>query len=249
MKNRASYSIVGTLLISLLGAGAGTAYGAGGQAEGSGDRWSSELYVYLWASSLNGTAAIRGREAEVDESFSDLADNLAGAFSARFESYKGSFGYFLDAMYVNLDPSADTPAGTISTDVKQWVVEGGGAYYFSPVLQALVGVRYQDMDLDLNFPGGAGAGGNENWTDGFVGFRFVPLITDKWRLWFRGDVGFVGDSETTWNGVIGARYNFSPRWSGVLAYRYLSNDYENNDTGFKWDVDHSGFGLAVGYSF
>ena len=246
MNSRARYPILGALLLTLGSAGWSTADAAD---EGSDGRWNSSIYLYLWGTSLNGTAAVRGNEAEIDESFSDLVENLAGAFSARFESHKGKWGYLLDAMYVKLDPSADTPAGSISSDVKQWIVEGAGTYAVNPSVQALFGVRYQDMQVDLNFPGGRGAGGSADWTDGFVGLRLIPVDTDKWRLWLRGDVGIVGDSETTWNAAFGARYNFSPKWSGVLAYRYLSNDYEDDDIGFKWDVDHSGLALAVGYSF
>lgn len=125
MKNRARFTITGIVLFCLGGAGWGTALAAGGATEGSGDRWSSELYLYLWASSLNGTAAVRGNEAEVDEGFSDLVKNLGGAFSARLESHKGSFGYFLDAKYVNLDPSMNTPTGTIKVENKQWILAGG----------------------------------------------------------------------------------------------------------------------------
>lgn len=249
MKSRVRFAIIGVVLFSLGGSGLGTAIAAGGPDEGTADRWSSDLYLYLWATSLNGTAAIGGNEVEVDESFSDLVEHLTGAFSARFESHKGSFGYFLDGMYVSLDPSAETPAGTVNTDVKELILEAGGTYYFSPVMQALFGVRYQDIDLDLGFPDGASLSHSQDWTDAIVGFRFVPLITEKWRLWFRGDVGMFGDSETTWNAVVGARYNFNPKWSAVLAYRYLSNDFEDEDTGFKWDVNHSGLGLAVGYTF
>ena len=249
MKNRARFSIIGVVFLCLGGAGWGTALAAGGTQEGSDDRWSSDLYLYLWASGLNGTAAIRGNEVEVDESFSDLVENLAGAFSARFESHKGSFGYFLDGMYIKLDPSANTQAGSVNADVKQLILEAGGAYYLSPVLQALFGARYQEMDLDLGFPGGASLSRSEDWTDAIVGFRFVPLITEKWRIWFRGDVGIFGDSETTWNAVVGARYNFNPKWSTLLSYRYLSNDFKDEGTGFEWDVNQSGLGLAVGYTF
>jgi predicted porin len=222
---------------------------AGGQPAGSGDRWSSDLYLYIWGQSLKGTAAVRGNEFDVDESFSDLIENLAGAFSARFESHKGSFGYFLDGMYVKLDPSASTPAGSVDAELKQLVLEAGGAYYFSPVIQALAGVRYQELDLDVKLPNGAKFDANQDWADAIVGFRFVPLITDKWRLWFRGDVGIFGDSETTWNAAVGARYNFNKKWSGLLAYRYLSNDFEDKGSGFKYDIGASGLGLAVGYSF
>ena len=211
------------------------------------DRWHSTLFLYLWATSLNGTAAVRGNEVNVDESFSDLADNLAGAFAARFESQKGKWGYFLDGMYVKLDPSTTTPAGTVNTDVKNFIFEAGGVYHFSPVIQGLFGARYQDLELDLNLPRIGTVSGKQDWTDGFIGLRLVPVRTDRWRVWLRGDVGVVGDSETTWNAVIGAGYRFNPKWSLVAAYRILSNDYI--DGGFKYDVDQEGFGLAVGYTF
>lgn len=241
-------SLIGIVLTGLVSTGTGSAQAAGA-AEGSADRWNSELSLYLWASSLKGTTAIGGNEVQIDESFSDIVEHLAGAFSVRFESYKGNFGGFLDGMYIHLDPGGATPAGDIEVDVKQWIIEGGGMYVFSPVLQALVGVRYQNMDLEFRPPRGPTASGDQDWADFIVGFRFVPLITDKWRLWLRGDVGMFGDSEFTWNAVIGARYSFSKKWSGSLAYRYLSNDYEKESVGFKYDVDQSGLGLIVGYSF
>ena len=215
--------------------------------EGPTDRWRSTIYLYLWGTSLNGTAAVRGNEVNIDESFSDLVDNLAGAFSARFESHKGKWGYFLDGMYVKLDPSATTPAGTINTDVKQFISEVGGVYHFSPVIQGLFGARYQDMELDLSFPTMGTLSRKRSWIDGFIGIRLVPVRTEKWGVWLRGDVGVVGDSDTTWNAAIGAGYRFNPRWSALLAYRILSNDFSQD--GFKWDVDHEGFGLAVGYTF
>lgn len=204
-------------------------------------------YIYIFATSLDGTAAVRGNEVVVDEDFSDLADNLAGAFSARFESSKGKWGYFLDGMYVNLDPSATIPAGTINADVKQFIFEAGGVYHFSPVIQGLFGARYQDMELDLGLPTIGTISGSRDWVDGIVGIRLVPVQTDKWGVWLRGDVGVVGDSDTTWNAVIGAGYRFNPKWSLLTAYRILSNDFRED--GFKWDVEHSGLGLAVGYTF
>ena len=180
------------------------------------------------------------------KSFSDLADNLAGALSLRFESHKGKWGYFIDGMYVKLDPSGTTPVGTIGADIKQFIFEAGGVYHFNPTVQGLFGARYQDMSLDLNFPGGT-LSGDQNWSDGFVGLRLVPVNTNKWRVWLRGDVGVVGDSDSTWNAAIGAGYSFNKKWSMLLAYRVLSNDVIQN--GFKWDVEHSGVGLAVSYTF
>jgi len=242
-------SILAAVLLALSGIWVATAHGQGVIDDGSDGGWRSSLLLYLWAQSLDGTAAIAGNEVEIDESFSDLADNLDGAFSLRFESRKGKWGYFLDGMKVSLDPSVDTPVGTINTDVKDLILEAGGVYHFNQTVQGLFGARYQDLDLDISFPGGNSVGGNQDWTDGFLGLRLVPVRTDKWLVWLRGDVGVVGDSDTTWNAVLGGGYRFNPKWSLVLAYRVLSNDFEDKDTGIRWDVKHSGLGLAVGYSF
>ncbi|MEJ2176445.1 MAG: hypothetical protein P8Y12_00510 [Gammaproteobacteria bacterium] len=175
------------------------------------------------ATSLDGTAAVRGNEATVDEDFSDLADNLAGVFSARFESRNGRYSYFLDGMYVNLDPSTKTPADTINSDVTQPIFEAVGFYHFSPDIQGLFGARYQGVEVDPSLPGIGAVGGSRDWTDGFIGLRLVPFQTDKWRLWLRGDVGVVSDSEASWNAVVGAGYCFNPRWSLLAAYRILAN--------------------------
>jgi hypothetical protein len=211
----------------------------------SGDSWNSTLFLYLWATSLDGTVGIRGVEQEIDQSFSDLVDDLDAALSLRFESHKGKWGYFLDGMYVKLEPSASTPAGNIDTTVKNFIFEGGGVYRINHEVQALYGVRYQSMDVDIDLPQRS-IGGDEDWIDAFVGMRWVPLHTDKWRIWLRGDVG-AGDSDFVWNAVVGAGYLFNRNWSAVLAYRVLSTDLEKD--GFKWDMDYSGLGLAVGYTF
>jgi hypothetical protein len=241
------YSVVSITLLALSGLWANTATAQGVIEEGSGDRWRSTLLFYLWATALDGTVAVGGNEVEVDESFSDLVDNLDGAFSARFESHKGKWGYFLDGMYVKLDPSESTPLGTVDVDVKNLILEAGGVYNFNPVVQGLFGARYQDLDLDITLPGGRMAGSTLDWVDGFLGLRIVPVNTEKWRVWLRGDVGVVGDSDTTWNAVIGASYKFNPKWSLVAAYRVLSDDIEQD--GVNFDVDYSGIGIAVGYTF
>lgn len=245
-KRTIRFSLLALTLLGMNTLWTSTASAQGVLAEETGDGWRSSLFLYLWATGLDGTVGVGGQEVEIDESFSDLLENLDGAFSARFESHKGKWGYFLDGMYVKLDPSQATPIGTVSLDVKNFIFEVGGVYHFNQHVQALFGGRYQDMDVDLNLPVGT-VGGGQNWTDGFIGARLVPVNTDKWRIWLRGDVGVVGDSDTTWNAAVGAGYLFNERWSAVLAYRVLSTDIVQN--GFKWDVEYSGLGLAVGYTF
>ena len=148
-------------------------------------------------------------------------------------------------MYTKLNPKENTPAGEISVDVKSFIGEVGGTYHFQPKVQGIFGLRYQDMSVDLNLPGRT-VGADQNWVDVFVGVRLVPVRTDKWHVWLRGDIG-GGDSDTVWNAVVGAGYRFNKRWTLGGAYRVLSNDVEQD--GFKWDVDYSGLAIALGYNF
>ena len=50
--------------------------------------WDYDLGVYLWALGMDGTMTVRGQEAPVDVSFSDIVDNLEMAFSTHFEANK-----------------------------------------------------------------------------------------------------------------------------------------------------------------
>jgi hypothetical protein len=213
--------------------------------EDNSDQWTSSLSGYLWALSMDGTAAVMGNEIDVDLSFSDLLDDLDLAMSLRFESHKGNLGYFIDGMFTRLKPEMSTPAGTISQDVKSFIGEAGGIYHFNSKLEGLYGVRYQSMDVEVDLPGRT-VGDDVDWADIFVGLRYVPVRTDKWNVWLRGDVG-GGDSDTTWNGVIGSSYNINERWSLGGAYRILANNIEKD--GFKWDVDYEGVAVLLGYSF
>jgi predicted porin len=215
--------------------------------EASADKWQSTLFLYLWGMSMDGTTRVAGQEVEVDVPFSDIWDNLDAAFALRFESRKGKWGYFLDGMYARIKPTEQTPAGNIDLDVKSFIGEVGGVYSINPAVESLFGLRYQDMSVDIDFPGPAPTvGSDQDWVDGFVGLRVFPVHNEKWTVWLRGDVG-TGDSDFTWNAAIGAGYRFNKRWSAVGAYRILSNDIEEGT--FKWDVDYTGLGLAVGYSF
>lgn len=171
-------------------------------AEAGDDRWRSSLFVYLWGVDMDGTAAVRGQEVDVDASFSDIVEDLKFAAFARFESHKGKWGYFFDGMYVKLDPEESTPIGNVKVEVEDFIGEVGGVYHFNPTVQGLFGVRYQKMEVDLKLPART-VGGDESWVDGFMGVRLVPVRNEKWRVWLRGDVD-GGDSDFNWNAAVGA---------------------------------------------
>ena len=244
MKKKLLFSMSALLISTLFWVQTASAQSYQGYEDNS-DQWRSTLSGYLWALSMDGTAGVMGNEIDIDLSFSDLADDLDFALSLRFESHKGNLGYFLDGMAIRLKPETTVMGVTISQEVNSFIGEVGGIYHFNPKVEGIYGVRYQAMDVEVDLPGMT-VGGDVDWADIFVGLRYVPVRTDKWHVWLRGDVG-GGDSDITWNGVLGAGYHFNNRWMLGGAYRILVNDFEQD--GFKWDVNYEGVAVILGYTF
>jgi hypothetical protein len=89
---------------------------------------------YAFGSSLDGTLAVRGRDAEVDLSASDLLDQLELGFMGMAVARKGDWGVVGDALWVELGQNADFPDGPppqpgmaqadVDTDLTIVTVEG-----------------------------------------------------------------------------------------------------------------------------
>jgi hypothetical protein len=81
--------------------------------------------------------------------------------------------------------------------------------------------------------------------DGIVGLRGRASFgeDDRWFIPYYVDVG-TGDSDLTWQGIIGAGYAFD--WGDVQAvWRYLDYDMPSNDA-----IESSNFnGAAIGVTF
>ncbi len=204
--------------------------------------WNYQLTPYLWASGLDGTQAIGGREFEVDASFSDLLEVLDVGFAARFEAQGPRWGWFGDIFYAKLSDDANLPAVALSGETKQTIAEAGVSYRLAERLKGLAGLRYQKSELELAASGIGARSTDESWIDGFVGLHWMPVNTGKWQAWLRGDIG-AGDSDLVWFTGLGVGYRFNARFTGLLAYRYLDTDYERG--GFKWDLVQSGLGLGL----
>ena len=65
---------------------AGLAFSAGSRAET--DTWQFEVTPYLLAAGMDGTVGIRGHEADIDVSFSDIWDDLDAGFMGLFTAKK-----------------------------------------------------------------------------------------------------------------------------------------------------------------
>lgn len=210
------------------------------------DQWNFHLTPYIWGAGIDGTIGVGGRDVDVDADFGDLAEFADSGGSIRFEASKGKWAGFADYFGVTLTNEQSTPFGRIDSESKQVIAEAGVSYRVAAPTELLAGVRYQSVDNKIDFPQVGRISDDNNWTDGFVGARWTPLMTDKWGLWLRGDIG-AGGSNFTWLATAGAGYRFNKTVGILAAYRHLQTDYEDGD--FKWDVGQKGLGVGLDFAW
>ncbi|MCB1071216.1 MAG: DUF481 domain-containing protein, partial [Kiritimatiellae bacterium] len=204
----------------------------GGNFTAAQDDWNFTLTPYAWMAGLEGDIGVGGVVAPVDESFSDILDNLELALMVGAEARNGAWGLFADGMYLDLEDSEQTAIGKVTVGVQQWLVTAGGLYRMAEddtlILDVGAGIRYLDTKLDLNSPAG-GAGSSDNWIDPLLLSRLRYRVSDKVFLTFAADLGGFGvASDLVWQLTANVGYNLTDSTALLLGYRYLDIDYEED---------------------
>ncbi len=227
--------------------------------------WEFGVAPYLWAISMNGNATVKGLEADVDLSFSDIWDELNFAFMLAYEARKGHWGLWGNTIYANLgDSDVEGPLGLTKIDptVNAFWQGLGGFYRLgtwdladapnkkapSVTVDTYAGARYTYLDAKVDFKGVfQGLVNNvdkhKSWLEPLIGARTIWDLSEQWTVTLAGDIGgFGAGSDFAWDafGLIGYRFSlFGQENARVLAgYRALSQDYTDGSgtDKFQWDV-------------
>jgi hypothetical protein len=221
-----------------------------------GDRWTVTVAPYLWATSLDGHAAVRGIKADVDVPFDDVLQDLSGGLMMAVDVARGRFGIGINGLFARV--SSDTDVGPIeidtTSDIGQLVIAPyyrvlEWAYRMSSSGRPLflragpeAGFRYSYLRTELDVRGGRTVDQSESWVDPLIGSRIGLDITDRWAIAGEANVGGFGvGSDFTWNvqAFVGYRTSvFGPATTFAFGYRALSQDYDHDD--FEWDVTMHG---------
>jgi opacity protein-like surface antigen len=235
------------------------------------DSWQLEVTPYLWASGMDGTVGVQGVEADLDAKFEDILEQLDSAFLATLELRRGRWGLLLDGIYFKLEgegaQSWQGPGGIGSATGELEVTSTLNVYQFAAAyrvredvaIDLIAGARYTQLETELDLtvttggllPGGARrVSGDKDWWDPILGIRLQIPFGERWTGVLYGDYGGFGvGSDATYQAIAGVNWQFSEHFSLKAGYRYVYQDYEDDDDGFKWDVASHGPYLGVGMRF
>ena len=194
------------------------------------DSWEFRLTPYVWAPSFD--ASTRLPDGGDGSTFGSLLDYLAGAFLITGEARYGPWSVFGDYNYINLSEGLNPPASLVFRRLR---LEGSfgtvAAGYEGPLIEP-------SSTLDF--------------TDPIIGLRGETRLGEKWGIRGTVDIGGFGlaDSSDFQTEIIGAAsYDFSDRVAGVLGYRYLHVDLQDDPGTSIRDITFSGPFVALDFRF
>jgi len=240
--------------------------------------WQFTVAPYLWAISMDGNVTVKGLEADLDLSFSDIWDELNFAFMMEYEARKGNWGFWGNTIYANLGKSnISGPRGLTNIDptVKSLWQGLGGFYRLgtwnladapgkktpSVIVDTYFGARYTWLELTLDFDGIFqnrinSVSQDKSWVEPLLGARTIWDLSERWTATLAGDIGGVAfGSDFAWNAfsLIGYRFDlFGEKNAQAFAgYRALSQDYTDGSgrDKFQWDVTLYGPVLGLAVRF
>ena len=175
--------------------------------------WEFRVAPYLWAIQMDGNVTVKGLEADVDLSFSDIWDELNFALMLAYEARKGDWGLWGNTIYANLgDDNISGPRGLTDIDPTVKVFwQGLGGYYRlgtwdladapgnedapgkktpSVTVDTYFGARYTYLDLKLDFDGVFqgrinDVSDNKSWVEPLLGARTIWIFPSDGRLPWR----------------------------------------------------------------
>lgn len=173
---------------------------------------------------MKGEAGIGPVSADIDLSFGDILEDLEIGFMGIYRGTRGPWSISVDGIYTGLGANSTGPNGlaTADVDVDQSAIEVDVGDALSENFSLLVGAQLR-----------------------------VPL-PQNWSFNLRGDVGGLdAGSSFAWQGLASLRWQATPRFGLIVAYRQIEMDYEDGsgDGAFVYDLAMSGPALGFAFTF
>lgn len=219
------------------------------------ESWRVQLTPYVWMTGLEGhIRPVEGAPtAHVDNSFSDVLQNLDAAFFLTGTARKGRLVLQGDFSYASTSDSASLPLGlSAHAKVRQTSATLTGGYNWqltpSSSMDLMAGMRLWDIKAHVRVPGLAATQSTTHFVDPIVAARWRQDWAAQWSTLVYLDVGGFGvGSDSTWQAVGAVNYQWSENLFFSLGYRHLHVNYR--DDGKRLDFNQSGPMLGATLKF
>lgn len=225
-------------------------------------KWMVRLEPYILFPSMKGDIAVgRLPTMQVDQSFSEIMEELKFAGMLNVEVYNHKWRFISDVLYMNLrkpvKPNVLIADGGLNTKQLGWQL--AGYYRITPWFEAGAGILINNVDISgditLRLPTGGtlseSIGRKQGWVDPLIVTRFATPEDKKWYAIGRADIGGFGiGSNLAWQVMGIGGYRVSKLFDVSAGYRAISLDYETDkDTRFLYDMVIAGPMLRFGFTF
>jgi hypothetical protein len=222
------------------------------------EHWKNFVAIYGWVPAINGDVKVKGVDANVDITYSDVLSSLKFGLLGHYEGFQGHWGVFVDGMYAQLEKDQEHPGGVIpgkrQFKANMSLVELAVPYRltWNPVVaDVFVGGRYNYMYQEIGIPSiPLKVDGNTQWVDPFVGGRVFFPLAKSWFLGLRGDIGGFGignASDLALNGSVSINWQLNDLFSLHAGYRAYYLKYNEGD--HQWEGTMHGPWFGLGFSF
>src|SRR5262252_8079689 len=134
---------------------------AAAQAFAAGE-WQFEAMPYLWAAGMKGDVGVKQLTAQgVEMTFPDIVKDLRAGFMGSLEGRNGAYGFFFDAIYMQLHqqhPATHGFLGDVDAKPTQQAYALAGTWRVVPgdqPLDILLGIRSNYVKINLDVSAGA----------------------------------------------------------------------------------------------
>jgi hypothetical protein len=212
--------------------------------------WQVLFQPYLMLPFMNGDAAVRGFDADVDIGPSDIFDSLNIGLMGYVEAGNGTFAVALDLNYMNLDANADS--SRVQANVSQTAVQPMLFYRVSPGVELMGGLRYNNIYLKLSsdLPAIDGQDRTKDWLDPIIGARFTAPMSNSSKFAMLANIGGFGIGSDI---AVQAKPMFSfGVGEGITldaGMQFVYMDYESGTGADRFNYDVFTWGPIFGATF
>jgi hypothetical protein len=224
------------------------------------DKWHTTVTPYLWFPGIYGNTGNLGKYVSVQATPGDLLSHFNIGLMGYGVARKNRLLLMGDFMWVKLsaDKALPFPAlQEISANVKatQFFIspEVGVRMLDDPKfkIDGFGGVRFWHMGQTLRFTPsvlGKDFSAGKSWADPIFGMRFQAALSPKISISAIGDAAMFGlGSKVSYEGIGLLGYNFNPKWTMQVGYRYLKVDYQKDL--YLFNVIMKGAVIGATYNF